>query len=203
MDGCYWPLSHSLFLSHYVSPPLCLFQGLSLTVSGLSGMVQRQPPLMECYYVVSVSIWPEADCTYFPWSCVHLSLTYIVYVCVCAYLYVIYWLELGQQFGHLNTHHWLSTIFAQFIQILQFDTNVYFRRSLWRDVNSFCKETKINLNESATTVISVWIDDDEDETPFHSCFSDNLGWHLLHLGLARLAKLLFLSSKRENRNKIW
>ncbi len=82
-DGCYWPLRHSLSLARCVSPPLCLFLWLSLTMSGLSGMVHRQPPLMECYYVVPVSIWPEADCTYFPWSCVHLSLTYNAFYCAC------------------------------------------------------------------------------------------------------------------------
>lgn len=46
----------SLSLARCVSPPLCLFLWLSLTMSGLSGMVHRQPPLMECYYVVPVSI---------------------------------------------------------------------------------------------------------------------------------------------------
>ena len=77
------PLSPSLHSCHCVSLLLCLFLWLSLTMSGLSGMVQHQPPLMECYYVVPVSIWPGADCTYFPWSCVHLSLTHTAFYCAC------------------------------------------------------------------------------------------------------------------------
>lgn len=77
-------------LSRYVSPSLCLFSPAPLTMSGLSGVVRSMPPLMECYYVFPLSVWPEADCTYFPWSCVHPSLTFIcfyrAFVCACVCL---------------------------------------------------------------------------------------------------------------------
>lgn len=77
-------------LSHYVSPSLCLFSPAPLTMSGLSGMERSKSPLMECYYVFPLSVWPQADCTYFPWSCVHLSLTFIgfyrAFVCACVCL---------------------------------------------------------------------------------------------------------------------
>lgn len=75
--------------------PFCLFCNsfpsslfiFTSAMSRLSGMVWNQPPLMECYYVFLLCIWPEADCTYFPRSCVHLSLTFIAFypafVCAC------------------------------------------------------------------------------------------------------------------------
>lgn len=134
VDGCYWPLRHSNSLARCVSPPLCLFPWLSLTMSGLSGVVQRQPPLMECYYVVPVSIWPEADCTYFPWSCVHLSLTYNAFYCVCACVCV----SVCNIMTRIRSAAWAPELSSQptigFCNICPihpdpadlFDTNVYF-----------------------------------------------------------------------------
>lgn len=83
-------------LFHNVSPSLCLFSPAPLTMSGLSGMVRSKPPLMECYYVFPLSVWPEADCTYFPWSCVHPSLTFIVFhhACVCLWMWTCVFLFL-------------------------------------------------------------------------------------------------------------
>lgn len=78
--------------------PFCLFCSsfssslfiFTSAMSRLSAMVRNQPPLMECYYVFLLCVWPEADCTYFPWSCVHLSLTFIasiLHLCVCLCLW--------------------------------------------------------------------------------------------------------------------